>query len=369
MFPLALLTALALADDEGSAVDPKPDDGKSIMVLPGVFYSQETSVGLAAFGVASFPLRGTGKATWPSNITSAVTWTFAKQTSFAVWPTFYLGEANDQVLTGEAIVSHYPTRYYGVGSRSDGAWQDFTRRWVTTDLSALQKIRPNLYVGATHRFAVFDVVDVGTPRLGDDDASWTGGDRLGSGISGEDGGTVHGIGGILRWDGRDNDQSTRKGSFAQLTWVGHPRALGSAWAFGQVQLDTRAWLAFGRDGTLAGQWTTEQGHGDVPFTHMAMLGGDDVLRGLFEGRFRERGMTALQLEARYTLVGGLRAAAFTGVGTVFSGLGALPESRPTATAGGGLRYELDAQSHTTIRADVGAGPDGTGFILTFGEAF
>lgn len=365
MFILALLTALATAAGD----DDKQDDGKSLMVLPGAFYSQETSVGLAAFGTASFPLRGSGEDTWPSNLTSAVTWTFERQTSFAVWPTFYFGEANDQVLTGEVIVSHYPTRYYGMGSRSDAAWQDFTRRWLTTDLSVLQKVRPKLYVGGTHRLAVLDVRDVADPRLGDADAAWTGGDLLGSGVVGEDGGRVHGLGVVLRWDGRDNDQSTRRGSFVQVEWVGHPEALGSSWSYGQGGLDTRTWLAFGRDGTLAAQWVSELGHGDVPFTHMAMLGGDDVLRGLFEGRFRDKGMTALQGEVRYTLIGGLRAAAFGGVGTVFSDLPGLADARATATAGGGLRYELDAQSHTAIRADLGTGPDGTGFILTFGEAF
>ena len=76
-----------------------------------------------------------------------------------------------------------------------------------------------------------------------------------------------------------------------------------------------------------------------------------------------------QVELRYPVVWRLGVAGFASTGHVFPTFAEIADHAPRWTAGGGLRLELDEVSHSTIRLDVGAGPDGTGFIFTFGEAF
>ncbi len=352
MWAILLTTLLATAAENG--------DGRSFLVLPGAFYSQETSLGFAALGTATFPLRGTGSETWPSTVTAAATYTLANQSSVALWPTLYFGAHNNQHFAGEIILSHYPTRYFGIGSAADGDWQDFTRRRISTDLAVGQRIWRDLHLGATDRFAAFELVDFGPLDQAD---------ALGRGVvPGEQGGLTHGMGLFVRWDGRDNDQSARRGAYADLSVVGHPTWLGSDWGFSQLRLDTRGFVPFGNDGTLAVQGVTELGFGEVPLVQLSELGGDELLRGMYEGRFRDRCLFGAQAEVRYALVGRLRGVAFSSLGMV-APTATSWSGPPRWTAGGGIRYELDRTAHTVVRADLGAGPDGAGFILTFGEAF
>ena len=188
-------------------------------------------------------------------------------------------------------------------------------------------------------------------------------------MSGEAGGVVHGLGLRLRHERRDNPQSTRTGTLVEMTTLAHGRAIGSDYGFAEGSLDLRGFYTFGADWTVATQFLTRLQSGQVPFTHMAELGGDEVLRGMFQGRFRDHGGSALQSELRFPIVWRFRGVVFAGVGQVFRQPADLTSHPLRWTMGGGLRYELDDVSHSTIRLDVGAGPDGSGFILNFGEAF
>lgn len=363
------LIAFALAseptDDAPAASEPsqeaeeKKGEGQSFLVLPGAFYSQETTLGFAVYGSATFRLPGTGEETWPSTVNAAVVGTLRKQVSFAVWPTLFLGNHNDWVVDGSYIVSHFPTQYYGIGPEADADFQSFTRRWLTTETRVLRKLDDKLYVGIEDTFSVTGIRDVTEP---------TGDAQLGAEpVPGGTGGVLHGLGLVARFENRDNAQSTRSGTYLQLETSGHAGFLGSDFAFTRTRLDTRAFHTLPGDWTFAGQWLTEVRTGDVPFTHMGKLGGDNVMRGLFDGRFRDKSLMALQGELRFPLFWRLRGVGFANAGQVF---GSEPfVVSPAWTAGGGLRLELDETAHSTLRLDVGGGPDGFGFILNFGEAF
>lgn len=378
LVPIALsLPGLAAGnrDDTGNLDDAEADpgvsaDGQSWFVLPGAFYSQETSLGFAAYGSATFPLRGTGASTWPSSLGAAVVYTLQQQASLAVWPSFYLGRSNDWVVTGEAILSHYPTRYFGIGGDADPAWQDLTRRWFKTEAVVLRRVEGPLYLGLVDGVSVTELREIGAPEHNEGAVSWIGADVLGSGqVTGEEGGVVHGLGVALRHERRDNDQSTRSGTLLDVRTRAHGTWLGSDYRFLEAVVDARAFHTLAGDWTLAAQWVSELRSGAVPFTHMAELGGDDLLRGMYEGRYRDRSATAMQAELRVPIYWRFRGVAFGGLGQVFSVPEDLLAVPPRWTAGGGLRFEIDEVSRSTLRLDLGAGPDGLGFIFNFGEAF
>ncbi len=353
------------------AADDANQDGRSVVVLPGVFYSQETSVGFAVYGSATLPLKGTGPDTWPSTVAVAVVGTLNAQASASVWNSVYLGDANDWAIETESFVEHFPTNYYGVGPTSEPTYQVFTRRQVRSDEAVRRQVVPHVFLGGADHLAFVDVVKVQDPVVqGDGPVVWTGHDQLGDGtVVGESGTRVHGLGALARWDTRDNNQSTRRGALVDFELAGHAPLIGSSTAFALARLDARGFLPVGKGGTLGAQWLTVLGAGEVPFTSMPELGGDDLMRGLYQGRFRDRGASSAQVELRYPLVWRFRAVAFGAAGQVFPSLRASFAHAPRWSAGGGLRFELDEVSHANLRLDVGAGPDGTGLVFTFGEAF
>ncbi|MEQ1572222.1 MAG: hypothetical protein ABMA64_41740, partial [Myxococcota bacterium] len=288
------------------------DDGRSLVVVPGAFWSQETTLGLALFGAATARMPGVGEDTWPSSLAAAAVGTFRRQASLTVWPSLYLGEHNTWVATGSATLAHFPTRWYGVGPSTDGQWQDFTRRWVRSEVSAQRRVAGDLYVGVADGLSVTALSDLGSSSLPD---------PLGSGVPGETGGVAHGVGPIVRWDARDNPQSTRQGALAAAQGLGYGRALGSRYGFTEAELDLRAFhtptSGWATGVTFAGQLVTELRAGEVPVAHLAELGGDNVLRGLYQGRFRDRSVVAGQVELRVPIAGRFRAAGWGGVGQVF----------------------------------------------------
>jgi hypothetical protein len=150
---------------------------------------------------------------------------------------------------------------------------------------------------------------------------------------------------------------------------GYAPLLGSSTTFGLARLDVRGFVPVWSGATVGVQWLTVLGAGDVPFTSMPELGGDDQLRGMFQGRFRDQGASSAQVELRHPVFWRFRAVVFGAAGQVFPSLGEALAVPPHWSAGGGLRFELDEVSHAVVRLDVGVGPDGTGFIFNFGEAF
>ncbi len=340
-------------------------------MLPGAFYSQETGVGFAAYGNYTYPIQGTGPDTWSSSLTSAIVYTLKKQTSMTVWSSIYLGHANDWAIETEISGEHFPTNYFGVGPTTEASYQVFTRRQFRAENAVRRRVYEQLYVGLAHRFSAVDVRDVGAPSPGpnSDEVVWTDDTQLGSGnVTGENGTRTNGLGALVRWDTRDNNQSARHGALVDFELSAYPIWIGSTSSFVLSRADFRGYIPVGR-GVIAGQWLTELGAGDIPFTAMSELGGDEMLRGMFQGRYRDKNSTTVQLELRHPIVWRFGAVAFISTGHVFPSFNELTQHAPRWTAGGGIRFVVDETARSNIRVDVGAGPDGTGFIFTFGEAF
>ena len=355
-------------DDETSSNE---DDGTSLFAIPAVAYSQETSLLFTIFASYTFPLPNTGEETWPSTITGALVYTLEKQASAAFWTSFYLGEQNDWAIDTENIIEHFPTHYYGIGMDSESSYQLFTRRRFQSNETVRHRVYKNLYFGIADHFSLYEVEDVEGPfdEDGEHTEDWTADDRLGSGnVLGEDDGTTHGIGFITRWDARDNAQSARRGILFDLELAHYASAIGSDTDFSQGTLDLRGYASIG-DFTIATQWKTVLSDGDIPFLALAELGGDELLRGVFQGRFRDQNSSSAQLELRSYFYKRLGGVAFASAGQTFSSFDQLSENDPTWAVGGGLRYMIDTVSRSTIRLDYGIGPDGGGAIFTFGEAF
>jgi outer membrane protein assembly factor BamA len=109
--------------------------------------------------------------------------------------------------------------------------------------------------------------------------------------------------------------------------------------------------------------------GEAPFYQLPQLGGAELLRGYFEGRYRDKTLMLAQAEYRFPIVWRFGGAAFGGVGNVSPTFREFGSTFPKWSVGAGLRLMLNRDEQLNLRADLGLGRDTQGFYVGIGEVF
>jgi hypothetical protein len=109
--------------------------------------------------------------------------------------------------------------------------------------------------------------------------------------------------------------------------------------------------------------------GEPPFFDLAKLGGPNLFRGSYEGRFRDRQRIVAQAESRIPLWGPLRLAVFGSAGQVMRSWDDLRPGDLHFAGGAGGRFVLSRADRVSLRIDVGFGPNESGVYFALGEAF
>ena len=93
------------------------------------------------------------------------------------------------------------------------------------------------------------------------------------------------------------------------------------------------------------------------------------MRGIYQGRFRDKTMAMAQLEMRFPLFGIVGGAVFGGMGQVASRPVDFKSSGFHYAGGGGLRIFIDRATSSVLRVDAGFSKEGYTLFFGFGEAF
>jgi hypothetical protein len=102
---------------------------------------------------------------------------------------------------------------------------------------------------------------------------------------------------------------------------------------------------------------------------LATFGGQNLLRGYYDGRYRDKHAATLQAEYRRRLTGRWGIVAFAGAGGVAPNLNSF-QLRNTRPSGGlGVRYLISKSEGINLRLDFGFGKGSSGVYFTGGEAF
>ena len=113
--------------------------------------------------------------------------------------------------------------------------------------------------------------------------------------------------------------------------------------------------------------------GQSPFYLLPALGSDEMMRGYYNGRFRDRNFLAGQTELRYRVSKRFGIVGFAATGEVFHTGFDPRDLKPDY--GGGVRYFFDVQKGLSIRMDYGVGEKRPGesrqqgLYVALGEAF
>jgi outer membrane protein assembly factor BamA len=341
-----------------------------VAALPIVFSQPETGI---AYGAAVLPVWRFGQdtTTRSSNARLLAYYTQRKQSSLSLtYNTFTPGEKWN--LSGEAFYFNFPYYYYGTGNDTRKADKsDISYKVVIVTQRVLKKVRPHTFAGLSFR-----LTDLHHIRLDDDSTD----DRSKPNLlllrdPRERQTTITaGLGPTFLYDSRDNVLSTYRGSYLEASALFMGKYLGSDYGFTRLQLDARHFrpLRKANDRTiLAGQVQMQfNAGGTVPFRELANLGGERMMRGIYEGRFRDRQMVAAQLELRQQLFWRLGGVVFGAAGQVHDRLSQFRLNDFNVAAGAGLRVAVNRADRLCIRIDyaVGSGQS-SGLYFAFNEAF
>jgi outer membrane protein assembly factor BamA len=171
------------------------------------------------------------------------------------------------------------------------------------------------------------------------------------------------------WDSRDHMLTPHSGDLHELALMSFSPLIGSEYTFSTAVMDLRRYIPVTETHVLALELLGELQLGTVPFFKLATLGGEDRLRGLYEGRFRDKAMWVAQAEYRLPLwwrVGGI---AHVGLGQVAASAADFGFTRPEWSLGFGLRMLLNTDEGLNLRTDFGISREGYGVYVGIGEAF
>jgi len=254
----------------------------------------------------------------------------------------------------------YLDRFYGIGAAtSESQREDYRfKSWVTAT-NVLYKTSATTFAGINVRSQV--MYQLRTDSLG----------VLAEGtIPGGNGSRMLGFGPEWRLDSRDNPFAPASGAYLNVMTRFHPKWQADWFSFGVIRTDARIYRKVGRENVLAGRAVYHQTIGQAPFRELAMVGGDNGLRGYFYGRYREQSLFELHGEYRFAIWKIVRGAVFTGVGQVGEHPGDYFKSYWKGSYGAGIRILANKKERISFRIDYGRTLTGqSGVYLEFNEAF
>jgi hypothetical protein len=120
---------------------------------------------------------------------------------------------------------------------------------------------------------------------------------------------------------------------------------------------------------LAAQLFGQLTAGRPAFQKMAKVGGASVMRGYFEGRYRDRQMIAAQVEWRQLVWWRLGFNLFAGIGDVAHDPADYRLNEFKYSLGYGIRFLVKSDTQLYMRIEMAYGKDSFYPVLGLGEAF
>lgn len=332
------------------------------LILPAISASPETSLMLGGVVIRQFKPRNAGVDTRSSNMLVSAIYTLKNQILCSFVPEVILpGES--WIFNGNHFFVYFPEKFWGVGpatKENDELSVLYTQ--INIEQSFLKRIKKDIYAGPQIRWS----------RLSGIKFKNKDGDRVKApDINGAHGSTSAGIGFIARWDRRNSILNPTKDFYLDLSVLFNPSFAGTTYPYTSCQLDARKYFDLKRNGRtiIALQTITRMTAGSPSFRDMSLIGGDMIMRGYYEGRFRDNNAAQIQAELRQQLIGRFGFTVFSAVGNVWRKFNDISANQTKWSSGIGLRFDMNPRDTNNLRLDFGIGPHTNGFYLMFGEAF
>ncbi|MEJ2882646.1 BamA/TamA family outer membrane protein [Pedobacter sp. GR22-6] len=338
----------------------------SFMPVPILRYSQEIGLEFGAGILYSTYLDRKDLGNRSSNFSGIVSVSTKSQYNISLKSDIWTKKNKHHYIT-ELRFKKMPFDFYGIGNETAEADADrLVQGSVKAVIEVEKRFWPKMYTGFSVGFETYHFND-----------------KIDGGIFSTDPGIIHRIGGSLlyagisqTYDTRNSNNYTTKGMMARISYQYAPDIWGGDNFTGSlIKASIRNFWSLSPKFVLGvnGIYNTVQGH-NTPFYLLQQLGNDEMMRGYYTGRFRDRNLLAAQAELRYRYNNRFGLAVFGGGGQVFdNGELALERFKPSYGAGG--RYFFDPEKGLSVRVDYGIGEKRanekrqTGFYISLAEAF
>jgi len=334
------------------------DEKNQLLVLPIVYYTPETKIAGGVGGIYYLRSLKDRQKGHTSTLFMDVIYTQKKQVLAELTPDLYLNKGKLHMV-GYLAFKDYAEKFYGFGSRTTEEMEEqFSYRSFELKCSVRKRIGSLFYVGIQYDFGYTEITEAEPGGLLDSGS-----------ILGSEKGIQSGLGINVVQDSRDNIFFPTGGALLQASAMVFGPALASDYDFRRVTLDFRQYFTVFSHHVLAFQQSLDATSGNVPFQLLPKLGGPSIMRGYYQGRFRDKKAIFLQMEYRVPLIWRLAAVGFVGYGGVADRLSSFKLDKLKISGGLGIRFRVNRKSGTNVRLDFGFAEGNLGVYAMINEAF
>ncbi len=306
----------------------------------------------------------------PSTVGFAARISQKMQVEVNVFPEWYL-QHNRYHVVADLNYIRWPADFYGIGNASDipkDSADGYLAQGVSGDLTWERQWWPKFFAGPKALFNYEDIQAKGIPVL------------LTDSIAGKTGGLTSGLGAVMTYDGRDAIYWARRGAFLRAKAAWYRELWGSEFDYDSYSLEARRFFPLFATGALGLSATLQLKNGDVPFRELSTPNGDQEMRGMIRGKYRDRHLLLLQGEYKSYLPDwawlnhpGIRNrlgyAVFAEAGQVAHQVEDLAWQEFRPDFGVGLRYAMNPEQRMNIRIDLGIVDGSVAPAINIKEAF
>ncbi len=328
---------------------------------PVVSYAPETNLSFGLGMKGLFKMRNSGPETRTSNIPLTLQYTIEnKYLFFSGFDIFFPQER--YMLTGNVRVQSFPSLYFGIGPNSPKSNEEkFSYSQILLEPIFLKNVfRKYLFAGAGIRYNKIGRVEPFPNGLLDESTH-----------PGSHGSTSTGMQFALIYDSRDNILNAKNGLYIRFTHGMYGEVLGGTQKFQLTRFDMRCYTQpFKKSSTtLAFQLFGHFSNGDTPLLELGRLGGGELMRGYFGGRYTDRHLIVTQFEWRQKITKLWGLVLFAGLGEVAPSVNDFNFDNVRASVGLGARFLIDQKEDLNLRLDFGFGNEKSNYYFKIAEAF
>ncbi len=339
---------------EGSNVDRTFEKKIDVTFAGGPSFSKNTSLGIGLLAAGLYRLDRTDSVTVPSDVS-----VFANVSVSGFYALGVTGNTifahNRQRVNYTVMFSSAPRSLWGIGYDAGryNPESTYSEKHYLVEASYLHEVLPRTYVGGIVSFEH-------TRGVKFSDQAYLYGQKRSY--------TATGIGLIVEYDSRDFIPNPYRGVYVSFQERFFPKGLGncerSLW---RTTFTADAYRRVWKGGILAADLYAVFNSEGTPWPMLARLGGNQRMRGYYQGRYTDNDMITLQVELRQRIWRRIGCTVWGGAGNVFPSLDRFDWSHTLPNYGVGLRWEL--KKRVNVRLDYGFGKKTSGFLLSINEAF